>query len=153
MSEEKKERSEKEVEKGVSEEVQAKVREKLLLLQQLQGESELLQKRIVELEVVNSELERTIESLEYFNSLDGTVEALMNLGGGVFAYVDVKDSKKMLVDVGAGVIVEKEVGDVIESLKKRREKLEENIKKLGEALEKIAIQAEKIQAEIAELTR
>ncbi len=153
MSEEKKEKSEKEVGKGVSEEVQAKVREKLLLLQQLQGESELLQRRIVELEVVNSELERTIESLEYFNSLDGTIEALMNLGGGVFAYVDVKDSKKMLVDVGAGVIVEKEVGDVIESLKKRREKLEENIKKLGEALEKIAIQAEKIQAEIAELTR
>ncbi len=133
--------------------VQAKVREKLLVLQQLQNESEALQRKIVELELVGTELEKTIESLEYFNSLDGSVEALMNLGGGVFAYVDVKDSKKMLVDVGAGVIVEKEVGEAIESLKKKKEKIEENVKKLGEVLEQIAAQAERIQAEIAELTR
>jgi len=134
-------------------EIQAKVRERLLILQQLQSESEALQRKIVELELVEAELEKTIESLEYFNSLDGSVEALMNLGGGVFAYVDVKDSKKMLVDVGAGVIVEKEVGDAIESLRKKKEKIEENIKKLGQVLEQIAAQAEKVQAEIAELTR
>ncbi len=134
-------------------EIQAKVREKLLVLQQLQSESESIQRRIVELELVDAELDRTIESLEYFNSLDGSVEALMNLGGGVFAYVDVKDSKKMLVDVGAGVIVEKEVGDAIASLKNKKEKIEENIKKLGEVLEQIARQAERIQAEIAELTK
>ncbi len=147
------EKNEREEKKELSEETQAKVREKLLILQQLQGESELLQRRIVELELVDTELEKTIESLEYFNNLDGSVEALMNIGGGVFAYVDVKDSKKMLVDVGAGVIVEKEVGEVIKSLKKRKEKLEENIKKLNESLERIALEAEKIQAEIAELTR
>lgn len=134
-------------------EIQAKVREKLLVLQQLQSESESIQRRIVELELVDAELDRTIESLEYFNSLDSSVEALMNLGGGVFAYVDVKDSKKMLVDVGAGVIVEKEVGDAIASLKNKKEKIEENIKKLGEVLEQIARQAERIQAEIAELTK
>ncbi len=134
-------------------EIQAKVRERLLILQQLQSESEAVQRKIIELELVEAELEKTIESLEYFNSLDGSVEALMNLGGGVFAYVDVKDSKKMLVDVGAGVIVEKEVGEAIESLKKKKEKIEENVRKLGEILEQIASQAEKIQAEIAELTR
>ena len=134
-------------------EIQARVREKLLVLQQLQSESESIQRRIVELELVDAELDRTIESLEYFNSLDGSVEALMNLGGGVFAYVDVKDSKKMLVDVGAGVIVEKEVGDAIASLKNKKEKIEENIKKLGEVLEQVARQAERIQAEIAELTK
>ncbi|RUM33001.1 MAG: prefoldin subunit alpha [Archaeoglobus sp.] len=134
-------------------EIQAKVREKFIVLQQLQGESEELQKRIVELELVNSELNRTIESLEYFNSLDNNVEALMNLGGGVFAYVDVKDLKKMLVDVGAGIIVEKEVKDAVSSLKKKKEKIEDSIKKLSGALEQIAIQIEKVQAEIAELTK
>ncbi len=134
-------------------EIQAKVRERLLILQQLQSESEAVQRKIIELELVEAELEKTIESLEYFNSLDGSVEALMNLGGGVFAYVDVKDSKKMLVDVGAGVIVEKEVGEAIESLKKKKEKIEENVRKLGEILEQISSQAERIQAEIAELTR
>ncbi len=149
MAENKAEKAETEKER----ELQAKVRERLLMLQQLQGESEAIQRKIVELELVDTELDKTIESLEYFNSLDGSVEALMNLGGGVFAYVDVKDSKKMLVDVGAGVIVEKEVGDAIESLKKKKKKIEENIKKLGEVLEQLAAQAERIQAEIAELTK
>ncbi len=149
MAENKAEKAETEKER----ELQAKVRERLLMLQQLQGESEAIQRKIVELELVDTELDKTIESLEYFNSLDGSVEALMNLGGGVFAYVDVRDSKKMLVDVGAGVIVEKEVGDAIESLKKKKEKIEENIKKLGEVLEQLAAQAERIQAEIAELTK
>lgn len=135
------------------EEVARKIQERLLLLQQLQSESEIIQRRIVELELVQSELDKTIESLEYFDSLDGSVEALMNLGGGVFAYVDVKDSKKMLVDVGAGIIIEKEVKDAIETLKKRKENIQQNVLKLEQTLQQIVTQAEKIQMEIAELSK
>ncbi|AEA47763.1 prefoldin subunit alpha [Archaeoglobus veneficus] len=135
------------------EEIARKVQERLLLLQQIQSESEAIQRRIIELEVVQSELDRTIESLEYFDSLDGSVEALMNLGGGVFAYVDVKDSKKMLVDIGAGVIVEKEVKDAIETLKKKKEKIQQSVLKFEQILQQLAAQAERIQAEIAEMTK
>ncbi|RLI89431.1 MAG: prefoldin subunit alpha [Archaeoglobales archaeon] len=136
-----------------AEEATKKIREKLYVLQQLQNESEAIQRRILELEVVQSELNKTIESLEYFESLDGSVEALMNLGGGVFAYVDVKDSKKMLVDVGAGVIVEREVKDAIETLKKKKERIQQNIVRLEQVLQQLAAQAEKIQAEIAEMVK
>ena len=136
-----------------AEEATRKIQERLYILQQLQNESEAIQRRILELEVVQSELNKTIESLEYFESLDGSVEALMNLGGGVFAYVDVKDSKKMLVDVGAGVIVEREVKDAIETLKKKKERIQQNIVKLEQALQQLATQAEKIQAEIAEMVK
>jgi prefoldin alpha subunit len=128
-----------------------KIQEKLIVLQQLRNESEVLQKKIVEIEIAQSELEKTIESLEYFDSLDGSVEALMNLGGGVFAYVDVKESKKMLVDVGAGVIVEKEVKDAINSLKKRREKMQQMISNLENMLDQIVTKAEGVQKELAEL--
>ncbi len=128
-----------------------KIRERILILQQLQAESETVQRRIVELELVQADLDKTIESLEYFESLDGNVEALMNLGGGVFAYVDVKDSKKMLVDVGAGIIVEKQVKDAIETLKKKKEKVNENITKLDQLLQQIVEQARNIQEEIAKM--
>lgn len=136
-----------------AEEATKKIQERLYVLQQLQNESEAIQRRILELEVVQSELNKTIESLEYFESLDGSVEALMNLGGGVFAYVDVKDSKKMLVDVGAGVIVEREVKDAIETLKKKKERIQQNIVRLEQVLQQLAAQAEKIQAEIAEMVK
>ena len=76
--------------------MEKEVEEKLYILQQLQSEAEAIQRRIIELELVDSQLEKTIESLEYFNSLDGSVEALMNLGGGIFAYVDVKTPKRCL---------------------------------------------------------
>lgn len=126
-----------------------KMQEQIFILQQLQAESEAVQRRIVELELVQAELDKTIESLEYFESLDGSVEALMNLGGGVFAYVDVKDSKKMLVDVGAGIIVEKQVDEAIETLKRKKEKVNENIAKLEQVLQQIVGQARRIQEEIA----
>ncbi|RLI79616.1 prefoldin subunit alpha [Archaeoglobales archaeon] len=126
-----------------------KMQEQIFILQQLQAESEAVQRRIVELELVQAELDKTIESLEYFESLDGSVEALMNLGGGVFAYVDVKDSKKMLVDVGAGIIVEKQVDEAIETLKRKKEKVNENIAKLEQVLQQIVGQARRIQEELA----
>ncbi|HID42264.1 MAG TPA: prefoldin subunit alpha [Archaeoglobaceae archaeon] len=128
------------------------VQEKLILLQQLKNEGDAVQKRILELEIAHSELANTIESLEYFDSLDGGVEALMNLGGGVFAYVDVKESKKMLVDIGAGVIVEKEVKDAIETLNRRKQKMQETISKLENMLDQIVTKAESIQRELIKLT-
>jgi prefoldin alpha subunit len=140
-------------EREAVQEVPPAVQEKLYVLQQLQNEAEAVQKRIFELEVVNSELDKTIESLEYFDTLDDGIDALMNLGAGVFAYVDIKESKKMLVDVGAGVIVEKEVKDAIETLKKRKEKVEQGMDQLVQILERIYAQAQQLQKELAELSK
>ncbi len=129
--------------------MEKEVEEKLYILQQLQSEAEAIQRKIIELELVDSQLEKTIESLEYFNSLDGSVEALMNLGGGIFAYVDVKNAKKMLVDVGAGVVIEKEVGEAIEFLKKKREIIQKNVANLEQVLQQIVEKARQIQIELA----
>jgi len=125
-----------------------KVDERVIMLQQLQSEAEAIQRKIFELEIVDSQLEKTIESLEYFDSLDEGVEALMNLGGGVFAYVDVKNAKKMLVDVGAGVVVEKEVKEAIDLLKKKRETIQQNVTTLEQALQQIVERARQIQEEL-----
>ncbi|AIG99053.1 prefoldin, archaeal alpha subunit/eukaryotic subunit 5 [Archaeoglobus fulgidus DSM 8774] len=98
------------------------VQEKIATLQILQEEAEALQRRLMELEILENEYRKTLETLEFFESIDTSVEALMNLGGGVFAYVDVKNSKKMLVDIGSGVVVEREVGEAIEFVKNRIKK-------------------------------
>ncbi|OYT35024.1 prefoldin subunit alpha [Archaeoglobales archaeon] len=127
------------------------VQEKLAILQQLQGEAETLQRRIVELELLSNEYKRTIETLEFFESIEAGVEALMSLGGGIFAYVDIKNCKKILVDVGSGVVIEREVKDAIEFIKKRKSDVEENIQKLTQMLRQVAQQAASIQEELAKL--
>ncbi len=134
-------------------EVERAIQERLVFLEELRKEAEGIQARIIEIQMMKDELSRTIESLEFFEKSEGDVEALLNLGGGVFAYVDVKNSKKMLVDVGAGVVVEKEVKEAIETLSRKKQNVEETEKKLKELLEQIAGQMEKIQKEISELAK
>ncbi len=129
------------------------VQEKLAVLQQLQAEAEALQRRIVELELLAGEYSRTLETLEFFNSIDDGVEALMNLGGGVFAYVDIKNCKKMLVDIGSGVVIEREVGEAIEFIKRKKSDVEENVQKLTAMLQQVAQQAAKVQDELAKLMK
>ena len=133
--------------------MEKEIQQRLVLLEQLRNEAEGIQRRIVEMELMKNELQRTIESLEFFQNLENDVEALMNLGGGVFAYVNVNESKKMLVDIGAGVVVEREVGEAIEYLKSKRVRVEESSKKLQEVLNQIASQMERLQAEIAKLSK
>jgi len=127
------------------------IREKYLALQQLQAESEIIQRKIIELELAHSQLEKTIESLEFFNSIDGNVNALMNLGGGVFAYVNVSNVKKLLVDVGAGIIVEKDVKEAIEFLKKKKEDIEQAMVQLEQALQQVVEKAKSVQNELTKI--
>ena len=127
------------------------IREKYLALQQLQAESEIIQRKIIELELAHSQLEKTIESLEYFNSIDGNVDALMNLGGGVFAYVNISNVKKLLVDVGAGVMVEKDVKEAIEFLKKKKENIEQAMAQLEQALQQVVEKAKSVQDELTKM--
>ncbi len=134
-------------------EVERAIQERLIFLEELRKEAEGIQARIVEVQLLKEELNRTIESLEFFEKAEGDVEALLNLGGGVFAYVDVKNSRKMLVDVGAGVVVEKEVKDAIETLRNKKQNVEETEKKLRDLLNQIAGQMEKLQREISELAK
>ncbi|HIP63408.1 MAG TPA: prefoldin subunit alpha [Archaeoglobus profundus] len=127
------------------------IREKYLALQQLQAESEIIQRKIIELELAHSQLEKTIESLEFFNSVDGNIDALMNLGGGVFAYVNISNVKKLLVDVGAGVMIEKDVKEAIEFLKKKKENIEQAMAQLEQALQQVVEKAKSVQDELTKM--
>ena len=135
-------------------EISRKIQERLYLLQQIKNESESIQRRIVELELVQSELNKTTESLEFLSKLhEDKIEGLMNLGGGIFAYAEVKNFRKILLDVGAGVIIEKDVRDAIEYTKKKIQSLRENMVKLENILQKLLEEAEKVQKEINELSK
>jgi len=132
--------------------VERTIQERLIYFEGLRKEAEGIQERIQEIQTIKSELDKTIESLEFFEKVE-SVDALLNLGGGVFAYADVRDNKKVLVDVGAGVIIEKEVKEAIEILKNKKEEMEKTEQKLRELLNQIASQMMKIQEELEELMK
>ena len=132
--------------------VEKTIQERLIYFEGLRKEAEGIQERIEEIQLIKNEIDKAIESLEFFEKAEN-VDALLNLGGGVFAYADVKENKKVLVDVGAGVIIEKEVSDAIETLKNKKQEMDDAERKLRELLNQIANQMMKIQGELEELMK
>ncbi len=132
--------------------VEKSIQERLIYFEGLRKEAEGIQDRIEEIQLIKNEIDKAIESLEFFEKAE-SVDALLNLGGGVFAYADVKENKKVLVDVGAGVIIEKEVSDAIETLKNKKQEMDDAERKLRELLNQIANQMMKIQGELEELMK
>ncbi|MEM1578725.1 MAG: prefoldin subunit alpha [Archaeoglobaceae archaeon] len=126
--------------------------EKVATLQQLQREFEILQRRVVELELLANEYRKALSTLEFLKS-EENVDALINLGGGVYGYANIKDGKKFLLDIGAGVILEKDAESTLTFIKKKLEEVEKMSAETANALRSVAVQASKIQQEIAELSK
>lgn len=131
----------------------SEIEEKVAILQQLQREFEALQRRIVELELLANEYRKAISSLEFLKSSEDVVNALVNFGGGVLGYAEIKESKKFLVDVGSGIVIEKSVDDALSFVKRKLEEVEKASADTTNALRSIAIEANKIQQELAELSK
>ena len=84
----------------------------------------------------------TVEQLDKTKGVD---DILVPVGLGVFINASTKDTSKILVDIGAGIVAEKTVDDAIEKIDGRIEALQENQKKL-------LSMAQQLQTEAAELS-
>lgn len=129
------------------------IEEKVAILQQLQREFEFLQRRLVELELVANEYRRAISTLEFLKGSDQEINALISFGGGIYAYSEIKEGKKVLVDIGSGVVVEKDVESALNFVKKRLEEVEKSSAETTNSLRSIAVEASRIQQEIAQLSK
>lgn len=92
-------------------------------LEEIKNQLNLVQQRLVELETTN-------QALADVGGIKKDTEILIPLGSGLYAYGKASNSEKMLVDIGAGVMVKKEIGDAkkkIEGSKKEVEAASENM--------------------------
>jgi prefoldin, archaeal alpha subunit/eukaryotic subunit 5 len=76
------------------------------------------------------------------NAGDSTV--LLQIGGGVSVRARVEEPDKILVNIGADVIVERSNSDAVEYLKDRITEMEASGKKVAEALDRIRTQMNEI---------
>ncbi|MCS7143542.1 MAG: prefoldin subunit alpha [Archaeoglobaceae archaeon] len=129
------------------------IEEKVAILQQLQKDFELLQRRLVELELIANEYRKAISTLEFLKSSEKEINALMSLGGGIYAYSEIKECRRVLVDIGSNVVVEKDVENALSFIKKRLEEVEKSSAETTNSLRSVAIEASRIQQEIAELSK
>jgi prefoldin alpha subunit len=91
----------------------------------------------------------TIQSI----SSDSEVESLMPIGIGVYVKTTVPPIKKLLVNVGAGVALEKSREDALNYVEARIKEYEVAARQLEAQRQEIAMRMEQMQAQINQLIR
>jgi len=108
-------------------------------------QSEVFVQQLELLENGRMEALAAIEALEGMQATeDGTV--LLQIGGGVSVRAKLVEPEKVLISIGAEVVVERSNKDAIEYLRERIIEMEASQKKVSETLEKL-------QAQMTEINR
>ena len=129
------------------------IRRLLVELRLLEGTARTLQARLEVVDTALSEILIANSTLEGIKNKPKGTEALVPVGAGSFIQVELADSEKIVMGVGAGVSVEKSVNDSIESLKSRQNDLEKLRMSLQEQLAQVASRIEDERRRLNDLVK
>ena len=121
---------------------------KLLTIRQLEQQITVLQREIENGRGALREMLMTTGSLERLSKDKGENNALIPLGSGAFVNAKIPELNKILVEVGAGVVVEKTTEEAITLINEKKEKLSNNLKKANMDLNNLSNEHNKIVKEI-----
>jgi len=90
---------------------------------------------------------RTISALKEA-AMAGTYESVIPVGSGCFVHAEIRDFSKVIVNVGSGANVEKDVDEALTFLTERKAKLEKMIQDLNESAARIVQNMKQIESKI-----
>jgi len=113
-------------------------------IKQLQKQLELIMQQIME---ANS----TSRSLEDFKGIKKGTEILVPLTSGIFARASLKDSSELLVNVGAGTVVAKDISSAKKLISGQVEEMQKVQQKMSDDLEKMMEKAGQLETELQKI--
>jgi len=129
------------------------IRRMLVELRLLEGSARTIESRLAVVDTALSEILIANSTLEGIKNKPKGTEALVPVGAGSFIRVELADSEKIVMGVGAGVSLEKSVNDSIESLKNRQDDLEKLRMSLQQQLSQIASRIEDERRTLSDLVK
>jgi len=116
--------------------------------QYLQSLAEALRQRMdLALAAIN-EMEGTIQAIEELSKVTEEVEALFMLGANAYARGKITDTKKILVNVGANVLVEKSLEDAKRFFEARIDALKRLVAETQQQLAGVTARLSKLEPEL-----
>jgi len=100
------------------------------------------------LDARKQEVDRLVESIDELKNSKKDSDSYSPIGPGVFVKSQVKDTKHLLMNVGAGIIVKKDVESAKKILEEQAKNLEEAKTKMNNALQLYYSQAQAIQSDL-----
>jgi prefoldin alpha subunit len=132
-------------------------REKLqVLLAQMGGYQELsqaLRQQIVTLTTARSELLVTRDFLKNFQQIKPETDILVPIGAGAMIKGKVGAVDKVLVDLGAGVAVERTPPEAVEALDNRLKEVDETIRRIQDDIARLEERIETMRPKAEELAK
>lgn len=122
------------------------IRRLLGAYQQYQTQAEVISQQLGLTQMTVQGLDRAILAVEALDSANDGQEMLVPIGSGSFVFAKLASKERVVLNVGAGVSIEKPAAEAKESLKVRKAEVAEAAKKLSEMLSKIDQEMAKIQA-------
>lgn len=117
--------------------------------QQYQNQADSIVRQISLTQLTAEGLDRASRAVEAMDTATVGQEMLVPIGSGSFVYAKLASKDKVVLNVGAGVSIEKTTADAKETLKARQTEVSEGSKKLSEMLSRIDQEMQKIQAILA----
>jgi prefoldin alpha subunit len=122
------------------------LRRLVLAYQQYQNQADAIVRQLSITQLTAEGLERAAKAVDALGSASEGEEMLVQIGSGSFVYARLASTDKVVLNIGAGVSIEKTAADAKEDLKIRQTEVTEGLKKLSEMLSRIDQEMQRIQA-------
>ena len=122
------------------------VRRLLAAYQQYQAQADGIMRQLSITQLTAEGLERASAAVDALGNAEVGQEILVPIGSGSFIHATLASKEKVVLNVGAGVSIEKNAAEAKDILKVRKAEVLEGSKKLNEILAKIDQEMQKIQA-------
>jgi prefoldin alpha subunit len=122
------------------------IRRLLAAYQQYQGQAEGIMRQINLTQLTADGLDRALSAVDELNKAEVGQEILVPIGSGSFIHGKLASKEKVVLNVGAGVSIEKTAAEAKEILSIRKAEVLEGSKKLNDVLAKIDQEMQRIQS-------
>ncbi len=113
---------------------------------EIQKRAEMVQQQISMIQVSIEECNRALSTIEELSNVSEGDEMMFPIGSGSFVYANISQTGKAVVDIGAGVSVERPMGDAKDILQRRMEKLNGALERMNSTMAQLGQQMQSIES-------
>ncbi|MBN1134009.1 MAG: prefoldin subunit alpha [Methanosarcinaceae archaeon] len=133
----------------MAEVTEEEVRNLAMQHREYQKRAEAIQQQMNMVQISRDDCIRALATIEELDALEEGIETMVPIGAGSFVYGSFNDLSKVIVNVGAGISVEKSIDGAKEILNHRKEELGKILENMNVSLNKIAQGMQSIEAMVA----
>ena len=132
---------------------EAEVSRYLALLEMYKEQIESLTNQSQIIQAMIEEYNRTKITLDKISNVEDRTEVLLSVGGGTFVNANIKDTKKVVYNIGADILVEKTIEEAVKSIDERIDLLYNNLQKVVETTQKLEEAATQISEKVQDMMK